>query len=136
MKPRVPIPSTLRNWLDEIATGYHDAKETMPFAKLVDHEMTEKDIFQFAPLICLKLRGLPQTKRLQKRATEAALSTYVATESNNPGVFSNPHVSFALAYLASHYGLDLVTENQIIEIMDFVAQEQRLLAEKIAMLGS
>ena len=101
MKPRVPIPSTLRNWLDEIATGYHDAKETRPFAKLVDHEMAEKDLFQFAPLICSKLRGLPQTKRLQKRATEAALSTYVATESNNPGVFSNPHVSFALAVLAT-----------------------------------
>jgi hypothetical protein len=136
MNPRIPTPSTLRNWLDEIATGYQEAKETMPFAELADHETEEKDLFQLAPLICLKSRGLPRAKRLEERATEAALSTYVATESNNPEALSDPRISFALAYLASHYGLGLLTEIQVVEIMDFVAQEQQLLAEKIARLGS
>ncbi len=136
MKPRIPAPSTLRNWLDEIATGYQEAKETMPFAELADHKVEEKDLFQLAPLICLKYRGLPRAKRLEKRATEAAFSSYVATESNNPEALSDPYISFALAYLASHYGLDLITEDQVIEIMDFVAQEQRLLMEKIAKLGN
>jgi hypothetical protein len=130
------LPSTLQNWLDEIATGYHEAKKTIPFAKLADHEMGEKDLFQIAPLICLKYRRLPRTERFEKRATEAAFSSYVATESNNPEALSDPYISFALAYLASHYGLDLITENQVVEIMDFVAQEQTLLMEKIARLGS
>ena len=130
------LPSTLQNWLDEIAAGYHEAKKTISFPRLADHEIEEKDLFQIAPLICLKYRKLPRTERLETRATEAALSSYVATESNNPEALADPCISFALAYLASHYGLDLITEDQVGEIMDFVAQERRLLMEKIVRLGS
>lgn len=108
----------------------------MPFAELADYEMEEKDLFQLAPLICLKYRGLPRAKRLEKRATEAALSSYVATESNDPEALSDPRIPFALAYLASHYGLGPLTEIQVVEIMEFVSQEQRLLAEKVARPGS
>lgn len=35
------------------------------------------------------------------------------------------------AYLVSHYGLILLTENEVAEIMDFIAQEQRELAVEI-----
>jgi len=45
-------------------------------------------------------------------------------------------IAFALAYLASHYGLDLLTENEVIEIMDFIAQEESELTAKIKMLRS
>ncbi len=131
MKPKNPVPNTMQNWLTEIAVGYNDALETLPFTKLMGHKASEKDLFQLAPLICLKLRGLPKTKRLETKAKEAALSTYVATTSYNPKVLDNPHIAFALAYLASHYGLDLLTENAVAEIMDYIAQEQRQLAIRI-----
>ena len=131
MKPKKRIPDTLQNWLTEIAVGYNDALETLPFAELMGHKAGEKDLFQLASLICLKLRGLPKTKKLEAKAKEAALSTYVATKSYNPEVLANPHIAFALAYLASHYGLDLLTENEVAEIMDFIAQEQSQLAVRI-----
>ena len=131
MKPKNPVPDTLQNWLTEIAVGYNDALETLPFAEIMGHKVSEKDLFQLAPPICLKFRGLPKTKKLEAKAKEAALSTYVATKSYNPEVLANPHIAFALAYLASHYGLDLLTENEVAEIMDFIAQEQRQLAIKI-----
>jgi hypothetical protein len=134
MKPKNPVPNTLQKWLTEIATAYIDALETLPFAKVMGHKASEKDLFHLAPPVCLKLRGLPRTKKLETRAKEAALSTYVATESHNPEVFANPHIAFALAYLASHYGLDLLTENEVAETMDFIAQEQRQLSVKIEML--
>ncbi len=136
MKPKNPVPNTLQSWLSEISTGYNDALETLPFAELLGQKASEKDLFQLAPPISLKLRGLPRTKKLEAKAKEAALSTYVATKSQNPEVLTNPHIAFALAYLASHYGLDLLTENEVVEVMDFIAQEQRQLAAKIRMLGS
>jgi hypothetical protein len=136
MKPKCPVPKTLQSWLTEIATGYNDALEALPFAELMGQKASEKDLFQLAPSICLKLRGLPKTKKLEAKAKEAALSTYVATESHYPEVLANPHIAFALAYLASHYGLDLLTENEVAEIMDSIAQEQRQLAVKIKMLHS
>jgi len=130
MKQRIPTPSTPQDWLEEIAKGYNDAKETVPFTKLLGRKLEEKDFFQLAPLVCLKFRGLP--KRFEKQATEAALSSYVAMESHNPEVLSKPHNAFAFAYLASHYGLDLVTEDEVTKIMNFIAVEQDRLAEKIA----
>ncbi len=136
MKPKYPVPKTLQSWLAEIATGYNDALETLPFAKSMGQKASEKDLFQLAPSICLKLRGLPKTKKLEAKAQEAALSTYVATESHYPEMLANPHIAFALAYLASHYGLDLLTENKVMEIMDFIAQEQSQLAVKIKILRS
>ena len=129
MKPRIPTPSTLRDWLEEIARGYNDAKETVPFVKLLGRKLKEKDLFQLAPLVCLKFRGLPE--KFEEQATEAALSSYVAMESHNPEVLSDPHIAFAFAYLASHYGLDLVTEGKVTEIMDFIAAERDQFAEKI-----
>jgi len=136
MKPKHPVPKTLQSWLTEIATAYNDALETLPFAALMGQKAGEKDLFQLAPPICLKLRGLPKTKKLEAKAKEATLSTYVATESYNPEALANPHIAIALAYLASHYGLDLLTENEVAEIMDFVAQKESQLAAKIKMLRS
>lgn len=129
MKARIPIPSTLPDWLEEIARGYNDAKEAVPFAELLGGTVEEKDLFQVAPLVCLKFRGLP--KKYRKPATEAALSSYVATESKMQEAFSNPHIAFAFAYLASHYGLDLLGKNEVAEIMDFIIQEEIQLAKKI-----
>ena len=130
MKAKIPTPSTLQNWPEEIARAYHDAKETVPFAKLLGRQLKEKDFFQLAPFVCLKFRGLP--RKFEKQATEAALSSYVAMESHNPEVLSKPHIAFAFAYLASHHGLDLLTESEVAEIMDFIAGEQDQLAERIA----
>ncbi|MBC8205118.1 hypothetical protein ISS30_02670 [bacterium] len=136
MKARIPIPNTLQNWLEEIAAGYKEAQETVPFAKLVGSNMVEKDFFHLAPLICLKFRGLPCTKKFREKVIEAALTSYVATENNNNGAFSNPHISFAFAYLASHYGLDLLTESAVNKIMNYIEQEQKQLAAKIIELDS
>ncbi len=49
MKPKYPVPKTLQSWLTEIATGYNDALETLPFAELMGQKASEKDLFQLAP---------------------------------------------------------------------------------------
>lgn len=100
-------------------------------AKLMGRKVGENDLFQLAPIICLKVRGLPRTKDLEAKATEAALSTYIATESHYPETVANAQLAFALAYLASHYGLDLLTEDEVEEIMDFIARKQKQLAMKV-----
>ena len=134
MKVKIPTPSTLQDWLEEIARGYNDAKETVPFAKQLGRQLKEQDFFQLAPLVCLKFRGL--SRKFENQATEAALSSYVSMESHNPEVLSKPHIAFAFVYLASHYGLDLLTEGKVAEIMDFIAGEQDHLAERIAKIRS
>jgi len=92
MKPKHPVPKTLQGWLTEIATAYNDASRTLPLAELMGQKASEKDLFQLAPPICLKLRGLPRTKKLEAKATEAASSTYVATQSQRPEALTNPHI--------------------------------------------
>ena len=44
MKPKCPVPKTLQSWLTEIATGYNDALEALPFAELMGQKASEKDL--------------------------------------------------------------------------------------------
>ena len=101
----------------------------MPFGTLVGVDITADDLFHLAPIVALKFRGLPGTRRNLKRATDAALCSYVATTSDSPELRRFPTICFAFAYLASHFGLDLVSEKQVNEVMDHIAENpEELLA--------
>ena len=116
-----PIPATLEGWLIEIATAYADAAEAIPFSAYVaDQRMGEEDLFHLAPSVCLKFRGLRRTRAILKNATEVALSSYVASKETMGDERSDPHLSFAFCYVASHFGLELITENEASRVLDFI----------------
>ncbi len=121
-----PVPETVTGWAQEIAAAYRDARDAGPFMPLVGVLPRAKDLFHLAPHVATKFRGLPESRR--QEAVEAALSTYVASEHRTPAL-REPYVAFALCYLASHYGLDLVTEEAVDQIMD------HLLADRASDLG-
>lgn len=120
MKAKNGIPESPEAWLEEIARAYLDALETLPFGKLVGQKIEPKDLFHLGPPVCLKFRGVKRSKKNLKRATEAALSSYVATKEIVGDLFDIPQMSFAFCYLASHFGLELIEENLSTEILDFV----------------
>lgn len=124
MKAKNGIPESPEAWLEEIARAYLDALETLPFGKLVGQKIEPKDLFHLGPPVCLKFRGVKRSKKNLKRATEAALSSYVATKEIVGDLFDIPQMSFAFCYLASHFGLELIEENLSTEILDFL--ESRL----------
>ncbi len=115
-----PMPETLGRWLSEIAQAYCDAHETIPFGLLTGESITEKELFHIAPQVCLKIRGIERTAENLDRATEAMLASYVATKDSAKYIFGNPQLAFAFAYLASHFGIKLLTEEEVSEIMQFL----------------
>ena len=122
MKPKHPMPDSPRAWLEEIADAYKDAREAIPFGALVGEDIKPDDLFHMAPVICLKFRGRPLTRRLRKQTTEAALSSYVATKDKSPDIFSTPQIAFAFVYLASHFGLDLLDGDAVSALMEYVEE--------------
>ena len=124
MKPSDPLPDSPEAWLDEIAAAYRDGQEAIPFGRLVGQEVKPEDLFHLAPLVCLKFRGIKRTRKLIQRATDAALASYVATKEQVPEVLAVPQLAFAFAYLASHFGLDLLDEQQVEAVMEYVEQNQ------------
>ena len=114
------IPCSSEAWLAEIAKAYLDAIETLPFGESVGQEIEPKDLFHLGPPICLKFRGIKSSKKNLKKATDAALSSYVATKEIVGDLFDIPQMSFAFCYLASHFGLELIEENLSTKILDFV----------------
>jgi hypothetical protein len=125
------MPLTTADWITEIAEAYYDAYEAIPFGLLTGQIITEKELFHMTPGICLKFRGIERTKKNLNRATEAMLSSYVATDDQTDGIFSNPHMVFAFAYLASHFGMGLLSENKVSEIMEYIEEHQRELKTAI-----
>ena len=121
MKPKNPVPQNLEAWLDEIVLAYRDAAEAIPFGPMVDRDMTESDLFHLAPAVCLKFRELKPSEANMKRATEAALSSYVATSNLDDDPLARPQVAFAFCYIASHFGLGLIDEATASEILDHIA---------------
>lgn len=134
MRIKNPIPVTPEDWLDEIARAYVDAYETIPFGSLAGIEIDESHLFHLAPAVCLKFRGIKAGKRILARTTEAALSSYVATEERCPEVFAVPQLAFAFCYLASHFGLDLMDAEAVSIVMDHIEKSQDKLKETTARL--
>ena len=115
-----PMPDTTAGWLAEIADAYCDAYETIPFGVFTEEPITEEDLFHVAPQICLKMRGIEITEENLGRANEAMLASYTATKDQVKGVFDNPLLAFAFTYLASHFGMKLLPEDKVSEIMEFL----------------
>ena len=127
--PMTPIPKDPQAWIAEIRDAQLDAAEAIPFGPIVGADIAVQDLFHLAPATALKFRGLPFTRRNLKRATDAALSSHVATISQSPELASFPTVCFAFAYLASHYGLGLVSEEQVNSVMNEITENpEQLLA--------
>ena len=120
MKATNPIPRNPEAWLEEIAAAYRDAYEALPFGQLVGQPMSDKDLFHLGPAVCLKFRGIESSEPNLKRATDAALSSYVATEELVGDLFDVPQMSFAFCYVSSHLGLNLVNEKESSGILDYV----------------
>jgi hypothetical protein len=119
------IPTSQKDWLIEIADAYKDAEEAIPFGSYVGAKITDQELFHMAPSVCIKFRGIKRNKINVKKATEAALSSYVATEDIPDGITRNPYMCFALCYIASHLGLGLIKENEANEIIQYVEKHQR-----------
>ena len=115
-KKRV-LPKNRDEWLREIKVAYEDGRKTKPFALLTGQWLTNAKLFHLAPLICMKFRGLDvRDEKLRKRVIEGALANYVAnTESQ--GLDANPKLAFAVCYVAAHYVLDLLDEQQAEEVL-------------------
>jgi len=126
-KPTTSPPSTPEAWLQEIARAYLDAADAM----IVDPGIKSADLFGLAPHVCVKFRGLKSSKKSLKAATETALTSYVATTGQDPEALSKPHLAFAFCYLTSHFGLDLLTEDQVGELMDFTVEHEGQLVRMI-----
>ena len=118
-------------WIVEIAKAYYDAYEAIPFGTFVDQSITESELFHMAPHICLKLRGIKPTPSRIKKASDAMLTSYFATKEQDENIFDNPHVAFSFAYLASHFGMNLISEKQVAEIMDYIERNKEVLAKAI-----
>lgn len=119
------LPSDLDSWLIEISNAYKEAIDTVPFAKILNQDLTEDKFFHLAPDICLKFRNIPKTKKNRGKVREAALCSYIATKDNVEEIFNSPIISFSLAYLAAHYGLDLLSEQEVNGIMDYIEKNAK-----------
>lgn len=128
------IPDTFDSWITEISEAYYDAHQAIPFGIFILKRIKENDLFQMTPQICIKFRGIENTKNNLYKAAEAMLSSYVSTESNNKDIFINPYLSFAFGYLASHYGLGLLPEKKVNAIMKYLEKHQIELKNKIETL--
>jgi hypothetical protein len=120
MKDKNTIPNSPQDWLYEIVQAYQDAYETLLVGKLTGTKIMREDLFQLSPAVCLKFRGIEKSEENLKKATDAALSSYVATKENIGDLFDIPQMSFAFCYLASHFGLGLIDGTTLSEIMEFV----------------
>ena len=125
------IPTSANEWLIEIAEAYKDAQEAIPFGPAAGVDVTERDLFHIAPSVCIKFRGLGRSKKNIKKATEAALSSYVATEELSDGIANSSYLSFAFCYIASHFGLNLIQENEASEVIQYVEGHQSQLEKLI-----
>ncbi len=130
--PALTLPTTPRAWLKEIALAYADAHEVLELEPVLGTGMVEQQMFHLAPSVCLKFRGMRASKNALKKSTEAALTSYAAMTESQPGVLSSPEIAFAFCYLAAHFGLDLVTEDEVVRTMDFIVSHEKELQRAAA----
>jgi hypothetical protein len=116
------VPPSPTKWMEDIVLAYRDASEAIPFGPAAGAEFTERELFHLAPLVCLKRRGVKRTRKNRDLVTEAALSTYVANEQVHGTSLTHSIMAFSLCYLASHYALKLLDEQESENILNFLEE--------------
>ncbi|MFK0572936.1 hypothetical protein [Endozoicomonas sp.] len=119
MKVKKQPPQTKDQWIQEIRAAWQDATEVIPYGQVIGHKTTEHELFHVAPDVCLKFRGIKPTKTARKKATDAALASYVANRNDQP-ILLDPHMAFAFCYILSHYGLGLIDITEGEELLGFI----------------
>jgi hypothetical protein len=115
-----PLPKTLAQWLNEIKLAIADAAEATPFGPLAGTEITPANLFHLAPLVCLKFRGKKLKGREADRVVNVALANYIVNadpDGINHGLQQRPLMAFTLCYVAAHFALGLVDEQNAEAIM-------------------
>jgi hypothetical protein len=109
------LPTTPRQWLDEIRLAIADANDTKPFGRLIGQPITNADLFHLAPLVALKFRGRRARGAEADRVTKTALANYVVNsdpDGIDHGLEAKPTLAFALCYVATHLALDMLDEQE------------------------
>ena len=123
------VPCSPEAWLEEIRAAYADAQEAIPFGPVVGHRIGARELFHLAPAVAVKFRRFPSRSAALKRATEAALTSYVANLDSQAATLSDPRLAFAFCYLASRFGLGLVDMATVETVMGFVERHKGQLSE-------
>ena len=123
-----PLPTSREAWLNEIAQALRDATEAIPFGPLAGASFGAGELFHLGPVIALKFRGMRRSKQTEREITKVALASYVATESEGSGSLKDPRVAFAFTYLTSHFALNLLTEQQVGQLMDYIENHPEALS--------
>lgn len=116
-------PTTPPEWLDEIQLAIADARKAKPFGKFTGEPITDANLFHLAPLVCMKFRGFNfRNEKLRNKVTEGALANYVAN--SNPdgidhGLEAKPLLAFAVCYIAAHYVLDLIDDQEAESVLNY-----------------
>ena len=111
------IPQNIDQWLEELSRAYREALDTIPFGDFVGETISEDKLFHLSPHITIKYRCIKRNKTNIKIATEAALSTYVANQDRDDLPIDDPLIIFSVCYLASHYGLGLLSSEEADRIL-------------------
>lgn len=121
------LPRTLDEWLDEIEEAWQDAAESIPSGSMIGTPIGEADLFQLAPHVFMKFRGLDaKDEKVRKRVVEGALANYVANTSEGVSaadpLHSEPKLAFALCYVSAHYVLEMIDDELAAEILNYCAE--------------
>lgn len=84
---------------EKIINAYTDAAETIPFGPAADVEITDRELFHLAPIVCIKFRGIERTTKNFKIVTVAAMSSYVANDHVHGDTLEHSIMAFALCYV-------------------------------------
>lgn len=123
-KDNKTLPAAPEEWLKEIAAAYLDAEEAIPFGPMAGVTITKKDLFHLAPDVCLKFRGMERSKKNLNKVNETALSSYVVMQEAEPDTMADPQMAFAFCYVASHFGMGLLTDEEATGILEYVEKHQ------------
>lgn len=116
-------PTTPPEWLDEIQLAIADAKKAEPFGRFTGEPITDANLFHLAPVVCMKFRGFDfRNEKLRNKVTEGALANYVANsdpDGIDHGLETKPLLAFVVCYIAAHYVLDLMEDQEAEAILNY-----------------
>jgi hypothetical protein len=133
MRPNNPLPVSPEGWLVEVAEAYHQARQMRRSGRAHGDQADACDLSLLAPLVALKFRRLRRSQGKLAKASDAVLASHLVT-SDDADFLKEPQLVFAFSYVASHYGLGMLTETEAEGVMDYVERHRKKL-ERVVNAG-
>jgi hypothetical protein len=115
------LPRKIKQWAREAVNALGSAVRLAVSEYGELNQQTQQHLYKYCPMLCAKKRGIKDKDQIV-RISRYSLGERLSDFNIDPESKEHYSINFLLAYLDSHVALDVISEQKVHEVMEYIVE--------------